>query len=200
MNLLFSIIFLSATALLLFTSPQTFLSALVEGASSAGTVCLALVATYAVWMGLIQVWEDSGVSKKIAKLIRPAVKKLFKTRDEKTLENICMNVSVNLLGIGGAATPYGIKTAQLLNDSPTAEYDSAMLLVLNATSLQLLPTSIVAMRTAMQSAAPADIILPTFLTTLVSTLLGILLVKVFLKEKRLQKMSVSCNIKRAGLR
>ena len=198
MNLLFSIIFLSATALLLFTSPQTFLSALVEGASSAGTVCLALVATYAVWMGLIQVWEDSGVSKKIAKLIRPAVKKLFKTRDEKTLENICMNVSVNLLGIGGAATPYGIKTAQLLNDTPSAEYDSAMLLVLNATSLQLLPTSIVAMRTAMQSVSPADIILPTFLTTLVSTLLGILLVKVFLKEKLPQKRPFSVKARGQG--
>ncbi len=198
MNLLFSLIFLSATVFLLFSSPQTFLSALVEGASAASSVCIALVSTYAVWMGLIQVWEDSGVSQKIAKLIRPIVKKLFKTRDEKTLENICMNVSVNLLGIGGAATPYGIKTAQLLNDTPSAEYDSAMLLVLNATSLQALPTSIVAMRTAMQSASPADIILPTFLTTLVSTLLGITFVKLFLREKSSQKRRFFLKIRGQG--
>jgi spore maturation protein A len=140
------------------------------------------VATYAVWMGVIQVWEDSGVSKMIAKCIKPLVKKLFKTKDEETLKAICMNTAVNLLGIGGAATPYGIKAARLLDGSKTAESDSAMLLVLNATSLQLLPTSIVSMRAAMQSAAPADIILPTFLTTLVSTLVGVILTRLFIKE------------------
>lgn len=182
MNLLFLSIFVASTLLLLFSAPDTFLTALVDGSTAAGAVCVSLVATYAVWMGLIQVWEDSGVSQKIAKCVRPLVKLLFKTKDEKTLQAICMNVAVNMLGIGSAATPYGIQAAKLLDGSATAESDSAMLLVLNATSLQLLPTSIVAMRASMQSAAPADIILPTFLTTLVSTLVGVLLTKIFIKD------------------
>ena len=184
MNFLFLCIFGVSTLLLLFSSPDTFLTALVDGSTAAGAVCISLVATYAVWMGLIQVWEDSGVSEKIAKLVKPLVKKIFKTRDEETLEAICMNVAVNMLGIGSAATPYGIKAAKLLDKTCTAEYDSAMLLVLNATSLQILPTSIVAMRASMQSVAPADIILPAFLTTLVSTLVGVFCVCFFVRDKR----------------
>ena len=187
MNLLFLCIFILSTLLLLFSSPDTFLVSLVDGASAAGAVCVSLIATYAVWMGLIQVWQDSGVSKKIAKLVRPFVQLLFKTRDEKTLEMLSMNVAVNLLGIGSAATPFGIQAAKLLDGSQFAESDSAMLLTLNATSLQLLPTSIVAMRASMQSVAPADIILPTFLTTLVSTLIGVLLCKLFVKDNEKSK-------------
>jgi spore maturation protein A len=182
MNFLFLSIFVLSSLLLLFSSPDSILTALIDGSTAAGAVCVSLVATYAVWMGLIQVWEDSGVSKMIAKCIKPLVKKLFRTKDEETLKAICMNTAVNLLGIGGAATPYGIKAARLLDGSMTAERDSATLLVLNATSLQLLPTSIVSMRSAMQSAAPADIILPTFLTTLVSTLVGVVLTRLFIKE------------------
>ena len=187
MNLLFLCIFILSTLLLLFSSPDTFLVSLVDGASAAGAVCVSLIATYAVWMGLIQVWQDSGVSKKIAKLVRPFVQLLFETRDEKTLETLSMNVAVNLLGIGSAATPFGIQAAKLLDGSQFAESDSAMLLTLNATSLQLLPTSIVAMRASMQSVAPADIILPTFLTTLVSTLIGVLLCKLFVKDNEKSK-------------
>ena len=186
MNFLFLSIFVLSSLLLLFSSPDSILTALIDGSTAAGAVCVSLVATYAVWMGLIQIWEDSGVSKMIAKCIKPLVKKLFRTKDEETLKAICMNTAVNLLGIGGAATPYGIKAARLLDGSKTAESDSAMLLVLNATSLQLLPTSIVSMRAAMQSAAPADIILPTFLTTLVSTLVGVILTRLFIKENNRQ--------------
>ena len=187
MNLLFSIIFLSATALLLFTSPQTFLSALVEGASSAGTVCLALVATYAVWMGLIQVWEDSGVARGVSKLLKPIAKRLFRTDNEEALQAISMNMSVNLLGISGAATPYGIQAAKLLDKTENAEYSSAMLFVLNATSLQLIPTSIIAVRVAMHSASPNYVVIPTLLATLLSTLLGVFLTRLFIPPHKVNK-------------
>ena len=84
-----------------------------------------------------------------------------------------MNMSVNLLGISGAATPYGIKAAKLLDASPHAEYSSAMLFVINATSIQLIPTSIIGIRTALGSVAPADILLPTIFTTAFSTLFAV---------------------------
>ena len=152
-------------------------------------MCVSLVATYAVWMGLIQVWQDSGVTKAVSKLVKPIAKKLFKTDDNEALEAISMNLSVNLLGISGAATPYGIKAAQRLDKTENAEYASAMLFVLNATSLQLLPTSIVAVRVALKSGAPTDIILPTIFATLLSTLLGVLLTKLFIKPSSARKKS-----------
>ena len=180
MNIIFVLIFLICTFLLLCTSPENFLVAMLDGASKSATLCVSLLATYAVWMGLMRVWEDSGVARGISKLLRPLAKKILKTEDEQALRAACMSFSVNMLGISGAATPYGVKTAQLLDKTPNAEYSSAMFFVLNATSLQILPSSLVAVRVAMGSASPTDIIIPTLLVSLFSTLLGVILVKAFI--------------------
>lgn len=184
MNILFAFLFCVCGVAILFHSPHLFFATLLDGASKAATTCLALLSSYAVWMGLIQVWEDCGIAGKVAKLVKPVARKLLKTEDEEALTAVSMNLSVNLLGISGAATPYGIQAANLLDKTENAEYASAMFFVLNATSLQLFPASIVAVRTSFGSANPTDIILPTLLTTLFSTLLGVVLTVVFLKPKK----------------
>ncbi len=184
MNTLFTLVFLACAFLLLCTSPDTFLAALLDGAGKGATVCLSLVATYSVWLGLMRVWEDSGLARGISKLLKPLSKRLFKTEDEEALQAISMNLSVNLLGISGAATPYGIKAANLLDRTENAEYSSAMLFVLNATSIQLIPTAIIGVRVALHSANPTDVIVPTFLATLLSTVLGVCLTKAFIKPVR----------------
>ncbi len=180
MNIIFTCIFLFCTFLLLCTSPENFLVAMLEGASKSATLCISLLATYAVWMGLMKVWEDSGVARGISRLLRPVTRKLLKTEDEKAIESACMSFSVNMLGVSGAATPYGVKTAQLLDKTDNAEYSSAMFFVLNATSLQILPSSLVAVRVSLGSANPADIIIPTLLVSIFSTILAALLVRVFI--------------------
>lgn len=187
MNALFAIVFLICTFLLLCTAPENFLSAMLDGASRAATLSASLIATYAVWMGLMRVWEDSGVARGVSRLLKPIARRLLKTEDEESLSAACMNISVNLLGISGAATPYGIKAANLLDKTENAEYSSAMLFVLNATSLQILPSSLVAVRVAMGSAAPTDIILPTFLATLFSTAVGVILTVAFIRPKKKAK-------------
>ncbi len=183
MNILFTCIFLLSTTLLLFIAPENFLAALLDGAARSGTICVSLLATYSVWLGLMKVWEDSGVSRGVSKILKPVAKKLFKTEDETTLDALSMNLSVNLLGISGAATPYGIRAANLLDQAPHAEYSSAMLFVLNATSIQLIPTSIIGVRVAMQSGAPMDIVIPTLLTSVFSTALGIFLTRLLIPPK-----------------
>ncbi len=187
MNILFATVFILSAAILLFISPDSFLTALLEASSKSATLCVSLLATYSVWLGLMQVWEDSGVSRAVSRLLKPAAKKLFKTDDEETLNAVAMNASVNLLGISGAATPYGIRAALLLDKSPQADHASAMLFVINATSIQLLPTSIIGIRTALKSVAPADIVLPTLITTAFSTLLGVLLVYALIPPKRAKR-------------
>lgn len=175
MNILFPFIFIFCTIGLGIVSPDSFLKSLLDGATNSAGLCVALLAGYTVWMGLMNVWKESGVSTKISALFRPLVKTLFRIRDEQALNAVCMNVSVNLLGISGAATPYGIRAAQLLDKTEHAEFSSAMLFVVNATSLQLIPTSVIGIRTALGSAAPADIVLPTILTTCFSTLFAVAL-------------------------
>ncbi len=200
MNAIFTFLFVAAATVTLFFSPQDFLAALVSGAGRASTLCISLVATYSVWLGLMNLWEATGVSKAISKTLRPVCKRLFKTDDEATLSAVSMNLSSNLLGVSGVATPYGVKAAQLLDKSPRAEYSSAMLFVLNATSLQLVPTSVIGLRTALGSAAPADILLPTLLTTLFSTSVGVALTYLFLAPKRAKTRGVILKKEVAGSR
>lgn len=200
MNILFSGVLLLCSIIILIQSPENFLAALLDGGSRAATLCVSLIATYSVWMGLIKVWEDSGVTRGVSKLLRPLAKKLFKTNDQAALDAVCMNLSVNLLGVSGAATPYGVKAAQLLDRSENAEYASAMFFVLNATSLQLLPTSLIAVRVSMHSLSPADIVFPTLLTTLFSTLLGGVLTWLLLRPKKRKKTREFLQMQGAGTR
>lgn len=183
MNALFFTVFTICTLSLLVLSPENFLPAMLDGAGKAATLCVSLIATYAVWMGLMRLWEDSGVARGVSRVIKPIAKRLLKTDDEEALSAVSMNVSVNLLGISGAATPYGIKAAQLLDQTGNAEYSSAIFFILNATSLQILPSSLVAVRVAMQSSNPTDIIFPTIIATVFSTALGVLLTTLAYRKK-----------------
>ena len=180
MNLVFSCIFLACTFLLLCRTPNDFLSTLLQGSSKAATLCLSLLATYAVWLGLMRLWEDSGVAKGVSRLLKPLAKRLLKTDDEQALSAACMNFSANILGISGAATPYGITAAKLLDKTENAEYSSSMFFAINTSGLQLFPSSLIAVRVALGSASPNDIILPTFLCTLFSTVLSVALTRIFI--------------------
>ena len=184
MNILFTSVFILANFLLLVLNPDGFLPALLDGASKSATLCLSLIATYSVWLGLMEVWKQSGITKAVSRLLKPLTKKLFKTSDEETIDALCMNLSVNLLGISGAGTPYGIRSAQLLDKSENAEYASAMLFVVNATSIQLIPTSIIGIRVALGSLSPADIVIPTLVTTAFSTIIGIILTRLLIPPTR----------------
>lgn len=187
MNAIFCFLFIACATVLAVIEPASFLSVLLDGASKSAVTCVGLISTYAVWLGLMKVWEDSGVTRAISKILKPLARKLFQTQDDETLTALSMNLSANCLGLAGVATPYGIKAAKLLDKQPNAEYASAMLFVLAATSIQLFPTSMIAVRTAMKSVAPADIVLPTMLTTAFSTLLGVLLTALIFKPKKARK-------------
>ncbi len=184
MNVLFCVIFMLSACIFMIQDPQIFLSSLLEGASKSAVLCFSLIATYAVWLGLMQIWQDSGLTNVLSKRLRPLTRKLLQTDDLQTLDCLSMNLTVNLLGISGAATPYGIRGARLLDKTENAEYSSAMFFVLNATSLQLIPTSVIGVRTALHSAAPADIVLPTLLTSAFSTLLAVALVCLLIPKKQ----------------
>ena len=93
-----------------------------------------------------------------------------------------LNISANILGMSGATTPMGIKSIQELEKHKGTEYAIAMFFVINATSVQLIPSSVLALRTSMGSISPSSIILPTILATLLSTIIGVILVKIFIKK------------------
>lgn len=182
MNVIFGFVLILSTILLLFTNPDAVLSAMLSGGEKALSLSLKMVVIYAVWLGVFSLMENSGLSKKIANLFKPVNKFLFGKLPDKANDFMSLNISANLLGMSGATTPMGIKSIQELEKHPNTNYAITMFFVINATSVQLIPSSVMALRTSLGSTSPADIILPTILATLLSTVIGILLVKIFVKK------------------
>ncbi|MBE5756609.1 MAG: nucleoside recognition protein [Clostridiales bacterium] len=183
MNLVFTLVFLISIIFLCFISPDTVLSAMLTGGEKALTLSLQVVTVYAVWLGVFEIMDRSGLSQKIAKWLKPFIRFLFGDVSKEANEYMTLNISANLLGMSGGTTPMGIKSVLALENDKNSYYAIVMFFVINATSVQLIPSSILALRTSMGSINPSDIILPTILATLLSTIIGILLVKIFVRKK-----------------
>lgn len=184
MNLVFSAIIIVSLCLILINDPSQFMPALTNSSVSAVEFALRLVAIYAVWMGILKLCDKTGISNTLARLLRPLIKLLYGDIPEKTMQFLSINMSANILGMGNAATPAAISAIESLDEGKTvANYAMIMLVVINATSLQLLPTSVISLRQTYESANAADIILPSIISTLCSTLFGVICVLVLYRKK-----------------
>lgn len=155
--------------------------ALLSGGSEAVALCLNLAGAYAFFGGLLGVLRESGMETALAAALRRPVQRLFRFKlgEERALGDICVNLAANMLGMGGAATPAGLAAmrtmAQAGRRDGRASDAMILFLVINTTSVQLLPTTMIALRAQAGARDPADIVLPTLLATAVSTLCGVIL-------------------------
>lgn len=180
MNRIWFAMVVASLCFLIYSDPAGVLDTMIDASADALKLSIELCAIYAVWLGILELVDASGLSGKLAKLLHSVIKKLFKISDPETEKMIALNMSANMLGLGNAATPMGIAAMKRLDDgSGVANHAVIMLIVLNSTSIQLLPSTIIGLRTAAGSTAPADIILPTLISTVCTCLLGIFLVKLF---------------------
>ena len=188
MNAIFTAIFVLSAAALIIYAPAEFLPALLSGGQNALKCAVNLGCIYIVWMGLSAVAEECRLTEKAAKLLAKPCKKLFRTNDDKAVESVTMNISCNLLGIGGAATPYAVKAINAFESEGNA-FAQNLLFIINATSIQLIPATVIALRAAAGSAAAHDITLPSLIATFVSTAVGAGLYFIYehLKRKRTEK-------------
>ena len=165
------------------------INAAFEGAKSAIFTVLSFAGVMCFWTGIMKIAEKSGLSQKIEKLLRPIINFLFPNSGDEAKKYIAMNMSANLLGMGNAATPMGIKAMSCLdreNSNPLYASDNmCMLVVLNTTSIQLIPTTIIALRVAANSADPFSIILPIWISSLTAVLSAISLAKLYFGRKKL---------------
>jgi spore maturation protein A len=146
-----------------------------DGAKSGVSVCFGLISIMVFWLGIMRIAEDAGILTKLAVLLRPAIRFLFPSvpKDHPALGYIMSNMSANILGLGNAATPMGIKAMQELQklnpDKEKASTAMCTLLALNTSSITLIPTTLIAIRMNFQSINPAEIVGTTLLATLIST-------------------------------
>ncbi len=156
----------------------------VEAGKQSVELMLGIIGGFAFWMGLLNIAKKSGLTAILARALRPVIGFLYpETKDNKeAAEYLCLNMSCNMLGLGNGATPAGLAAMKSLQeknkDKTKATNAMCMLLVVNASSVQLLPTSIITLRTSMGSADPAKVVPAILLATLISTLCGIIAVKV----------------------
>lgn len=146
-----------------------------EGAKSGVTVSFGLISVLVFWMGIMHIGENAGLLRKLAQLLSPLVRLLFPDvpRNHPALGYIMSNMSANILGLGNAATPMGIKAMQELQklnpDKETATPAMCTLLALNTSSITLVPTTLIAIRMSYDSANPAEIVGTTLVATAIAT-------------------------------
>ncbi len=182
MNVVWLLILISGTAASLAVDPDGAVTALLGGATNAVTLALTLVASYGFWLGFFKLLEASGAAKIVQKILRPLVRFLFPGSSERTQRFVTLNMAANLLGLGNASTPMGVSAINSMYEGkPYASANMITLVVISSTSLQLVPTTVIAMRVARGSTAPAAFLPASIAATIASTAIGIALVKLLSK-------------------
>ena len=159
-------------------------NALIGSIDSTVSFIIGLVGLMCFWCGVMKVAEKSGFTEKLAKLMKPILKLIFKesAQDDKALGAIVMNITANMMGLGNAATPFGIKAMEEMDRLNTkkgvASNDMALFLVLNAACIQLVPSTVLSIRAAVGSTNPGAIILPAIISTGTAAIVGVICCKI----------------------
>ena len=184
MNILFSSVFLISAIVLLITNPENLMNIALSGATKGVQLSFSLIAIYAFMMGILELVEKTGLNKKLAKILQPILNFLFGKQSEEANEQIAINLSSNILGMGNASIPSGIKAMKLMDKKDgKLNLGMAMLFVINSMSLQIIPTTILGLRASNGSTNSACVILPILLASFISTTIGILCVKFMFKGR-----------------
>lgn len=164
---------------------QAVSDAAVEGAKDAALLCISLIGAYALWLGVLNIAKNAGLVSALAKRMRKLIGWLFSDikKNSKATGYITLNIVANMLGMGNAATPFGLKAMKALQEEnpnkSLATHSMCMLLVINASSVQIIPLTVIALRSAAGSTAPAEIVLTAFIATSITTIVGITAAKIF---------------------
>ena len=140
-------------------------NALIESGASSIQLILTMAGIICLWSGIMKIAVESGLTNIFAKIFAPLLRPLFPRLDKKSdaFQSITMNISANLLGLGNAATPFGLKAMEQLHTLNDREM--VVFVVMNTASLQLLPTTLAALRQSYGSSAPFEIIVPVWISS-----------------------------------
>lgn len=158
-------------------------NAAMEGAAAAVDLCLSMAGIMCLWSGVMEIMKASGMMDGLSKIFRPILNRLLPNacKDPDTLAALSGNVSANLLGLGNAATPLGIRAARRMarGCGGLASNELCTLVVLNTASIQLLPTTVAGVRAALGAGSAFDILPAVWLASVLSVAAGLLAAKTF---------------------
>lgn len=204
MNYLWPILIIVSYLYALFTgNMEKVNSSIFDSVSDVVTLTMTLLGNMCLWCGIMNIVKNTRIIDFLKKALRPLLRWLYpeEKNNEKVMENISINMVSNMLGIGNAATPAGIKAMEEMqknNKNKNRMTDSmSTLIVLNTASIQLVPTTVLAIRSSLNSQNPTEIIIPIWISTIVGTVAGVLVNKIVLKfEKAKESKSMVTMMKR----
>lgn len=191
MNKIWGYIIIISVIVGVFTGKVELLTTCVfDSAKSTIETCLNIFGIIAIWSGLMKIAEQTGLIEKMQRLVYPLVRILFPEvpKNSRATSNIAMNIGANIIGLGNVATPLGIKAMEELQkenkNKKRLSKSMMMFLVLNMASIQLIPTTVIALRTTYGSENPVRIVVPVLIASFVSAFVGVMIVKLFYKEDK----------------
>jgi len=193
----FSIILISIVSAVWLGKTGELTLALFDESKSAVMLAIGLIGSMAFWLGMMKVLEEAGALKMLAKTVAPVMSKLFPEipKNHPAIGAIVMNMSANMLGMGNAATPFGINAMQELDKlngkKGRATNAMCLFLAINTSSVTLLPLGVITIRASAGAKDPASILIPSLLATIVSTTVAIVMTKL------MQRTTPDCAIAEA---
>ena len=171
-------------------NPSVLSESIFSGLEKSCELIITLTGIICFWSGIMKVAEKAKITDAISKILSPITKLLFPrlNKESAAMKAISMNITANMLGLGSAATPLGLKAMKELEYiSPlkgTASDEMITFVVINTASVQILPTTIAAMRMKYGAAQPFDILPAIWISSVISVLTGVIIAKVFMKYGR----------------
>ena len=160
-----------------------------DSAKDAVELCITFLGTICLWNGIMKIVQTTSLMENLTKLLNPLIKFLFpEIKNKETYQDVSMNIIANILGLGNAATPLGLKAMKKMqeenNKKDTLSNSMAMFIVLNTASLQLVPTTIIAIRGSMGAKNPSYIIIPVWIATICAATVGVTVTKILIKKNK----------------
>ena len=162
-------------------------SSIFESTTDAINLCISLLGTICLWNGIMQIASNTSVVEKLTRFLKPVIRFLFPELKEKPeiQKEVSMNMIANILGLGNAATPLGLKAMKSMQkenkQKDILSNSMMMLIVLNTASLQLIPTTVLAIRSSLNSINPTKIIVPVWISTVCAAVVGVCVCKIIIK-------------------
>lgn len=159
-----------------------------ESTKSAIELTISLLGTICLWNGIMQIASNTSIIKHLTKILNPIMKRIFPDikKEDKVHKEITMNIIANIMGLGNAATPLGLKAMKSMQkqnkDKNKLSNSMAMFIVLNTASIQLIPTTVIAIRSSFNSSNPSAIMIPVWISTIFAATSAILSAKILMKK------------------
>lgn len=159
-----------------------------ESTKLAVDLSISLLGTICLWNGIMQIASKTSIVKHLSRILNPIIRKLFPDikKEEKVNEEITMNMIANIMGLGNAATPLGLKAMRSMqkknSDKSRLSNSMAMFIVINTASIQLIPTTVIAIRNSLGSTNPTAMIIPVWIATICAAVAAIISAKLLMRR------------------